>query len=161
MNDYINVGFLSSPFGLKGEIKVLSNLNHLDKIFKVGNTLRIDNNDYIIKTYRFHKKNVFISFEAYEDINKIDSVLKKEIFIKRSAILLEDNEYLYSDIINAKVISNNKEIGIVEDIMPMEKYPIIRVGKLLIPLNEHFLEKVDIDLKIVYVNFIKELYDEN
>ena len=37
------IGYITGPFGLKGEVKILSETNHKNDIFKVGNSLYIDN----------------------------------------------------------------------------------------------------------------------
>ena len=41
------IGYITGPFGLKGEVKILSETNHKNDIFKVGNSLYIDNKKYI------------------------------------------------------------------------------------------------------------------
>ena len=41
MENKIYVGFISGPFGIKGEVKIISKLDHLNNIFKVGNNLII------------------------------------------------------------------------------------------------------------------------
>ena len=58
--DNVYVGYISSFFGLKGEVKILSDLNHLDKIFKVGNSLIIDNKNYVISKARKQKNHYII-----------------------------------------------------------------------------------------------------
>ena len=40
------IGNITGPFGIKGEVKVLSETNHKNEIFKVGNNLYIDNKKY-------------------------------------------------------------------------------------------------------------------
>lgn len=153
------IGYLSSPVGLKGEIKVLSSENHLDKIFKIGNIVYLDNKEYTIASFRVFKNNPIISFKEYEDINLINDLLKKDIYINRDNIVLDSNEYLYSDLENINVFVN-KNIGKVEEILLSKNNPIIRVGELLIPLNEHFISNIDLRKKILYLKNVEELYED-
>lgn len=156
MNDLVYVGYITGPFGLKGEVKVSSDSNHLDKIFKVGNVLNIDNQEYIIKKYHFHKTHL-LTFEGYEDINKIEELLKKEVFIKRSDIALKNDEYLYADLLNCMIVDNEKEIGTVEDLLYNKNTVFIKSGNLIIPIIDKYFERVDIEKKIIYVKESEEL----
>jgi len=157
MNDKLYIGHIASFFGLKGEVKIVSNNNHLDKIFKVGNKIFIEDEEHIINTFRLHKKNVLISLKGYEHINLIERFLKKNVYINRKDLLLSSNEYLYSDLLNNKVIYNNKELGIVSEVLINKINPLIKVNNIIIPLSEKYLEKIDIKNKIIYVKDIREL----
>ena len=153
----INVGFISGPFGIKGEIKVISNVNHLDKIFKIGNSLYINNQKYIIKNSHIHKNNYLLLFNELDNINKLDNILKKDIYIKREDINLNNNEYLNIELINCRVI-DNKEIGIVKEVLFNKKDLFIKLNNnIIIPLVDKYLVKVDINNKIIYVKNSNEL----
>ena len=54
------IGYITGPFGLKGEVKILSETNHKNDIFKVGNSLYIDNKKYI--KYKFIPKSYILAF---------------------------------------------------------------------------------------------------
>ena len=49
MDEIFYIGFISGPFGIKGEVKLISDTNFSDKVFKVGNNLYIDDKPYKIK----------------------------------------------------------------------------------------------------------------
>ena len=156
MNDLIKVGFLSSPFGLKGEIKIISNLNHLDKILAVGNSLIIDNGTYIIKSSRLHKNNYIISFDNYQDINLIDNLLKKDFYIERSTIELQSDEYLYSDLYNCSFIGDDYK-GTVSDVLISKNCTFVKVDNIIIPLIDKYIKNIDTQKKIIYAKAIGEL----
>ena len=156
MNDLVYVGYISGPFGLKGQLKVITDSNHLDKIFVVKNTLYIDNNPYQIKSYQFHKHHS-ITFEGYEDINQVDNLIKKDVYIKRCDLNLGINEYLLNDLLGCKIIDNNKEIGNVEDVLLSKHTYFIKSGELIIPMIDKYIERVDTKDKIIYVKGSKEL----
>ena len=156
MNDLVYIGYITGPFGLKGELKVLSESNHLDKIFKEGNILYIDNNKYVLKKYHFHK-NHLLTFDGYEDINKINDLLKKDIYISRSNLNLEDGEYLYIDLLGCQILADGQSFGVVEELLSNKNTIFLKSGNLIVPINEKYIEKVDTKEKIVYGKSIKEL----
>ena len=78
------IGQVTGFHGLKGELKILSDINLKEKVFKIGNILEINNKNLIIKTYRIHKKYDLISFENYEDINLIEDFFNKEVFVDKN-----------------------------------------------------------------------------
>ena len=150
------VGKLSSPFGLKGEIKVVSNINHQDKIFIKNQTIIVDDQEYKLESARFHKNNYLILISGFNDINLLDNILGKDIFVNRENIKLQDNEFLLSDLECCQVY-DEKLIGKVEDIYENKLGVIIRVNGILIPLNEKYFEKLDTESKIIYVKNSGEL----
>ena len=157
MNNLIYIGYITGPFGLKGEVKVLSDNNHLDKIFIVGNKLIIDNNEVFIKTCRKHQNYYLITFYGFNDINQINQFLKKDIYISRKDLQLKDDEFLYSEIIGFDIIDTNKKIGVVEELLLNKDTVYIKSDNLIIPLIPKYLEKVDSNTKIVYVKSSREL----
>ena len=157
MNDLIKIGIISGPVGLKGELKIISQERFQDRLFKVGNRIYINENVYIIKTSRRFKNNFIISFEGYENINLVNDLLHKNISIKKSECQINDNEYLYSELFGFKIVDNQKEIGIIEEILLNKNNAFIKCGKLIIPLVDKYLEKIDTNNKVIYVKNSKEL----
>lgn len=156
MDNLVYIGYITGPFGLKGELKVSSESNHLDKIFKIGNKFYINNKEYIIKKYHFHKTHL-VTFEGFEDINLINDLLKKDIYVSREELNLQEGEYLYIDLIGCKIIDGSDEIGIVDDLLYNKNTIFIKSGNLIIPIIDKYLEKVDTKEKIIYVKGSKEL----
>ena len=155
MNDLIYIGYISGPFGLKGDVKVISDSNHLEKIFKEGNNLVINNKEYKIKKYHFHKHHL-ITFEEYEDINLINDLIKQEVYLKREDLNLDDGEYLLADLIGCNLIED-KDYGIISDVLYNKHTIFIKIDNLIVPMNEKYIEKVDTKEKKVYGKNIKEL----
>ena len=85
MNDYIKVGKIINTHGIKGELRILSNFQYKDRIFKPNITLYIGENKIpeIIKTYRHHKDYEMVTFNNYNNINEVLKYLKSNVYIKR------------------------------------------------------------------------------
>ena len=62
MDNKVYVGKIVSTHGIKGEIRILSDFDYKEKVFKVGNKLIIENKEYTIKSYRKHKNYDMVTF---------------------------------------------------------------------------------------------------
>ena len=70
-NNKVYIGKIVSTHGIKGEIRILSNFDYKDKVFKVGNKLIIENQDYTIKSYRKHKNYDMVTLNNFNNIDEI------------------------------------------------------------------------------------------
>ena len=52
MNNKVYLGKIVSTHGIKGELRIISDFEYKDKAFKVGTHLIIDDEKYLIKSYR-------------------------------------------------------------------------------------------------------------
>ena len=157
MNNKLYIGMVNGAFGIKGEVKIFTQSNLKEKIFSVGKKLIIDDKEYEIEKFREHKDNILVTFKDYDDINKIDELIHKEVFIERKELDLNDNEYLYIELLDLDIIENNISIGKVEELLLNKKTIFIKNGSLIIPICDKYIENVDIKEKKVYVKDIGEL----
>lgn len=134
--EYICIGKYVSTHGIKGEIKIKSNFNYKEKVFKIGNTLRINNIDYEITSYRQHKGYDMVTFKNITNINQIIDLKGMLVYIKKDLLNLKNNEYLDSDLINYNVYMNDKYLGKVNSIryITLTKKLLV-VDKILIPFE--------------------------
>ncbi|MBQ9023700.1 MAG: 16S rRNA processing protein RimM [Bacilli bacterium] len=150
---YINVGKYVNTHGLKGEIRILSNFRHKKNVFTKGMKLYIgkDKKEFTINTYRFHKIYDMVTFNDINNINDIEYLKGSQVFINEDDLIL-DNGIYSGKLIDFKVISDNKEIGIITEIIDTPANEVLRVGdKILIPYVDEFIENIDIDNKTIYV----------
>lgn len=149
----VYIGKITSTHGIKGEVKIKSNFQYKDKVFKIGNTLLIDDNEYVIKSYRVHKGLDMVTLNDYNDINQILFLMKKNVYFDYSKLELSDNEVLDSDLIKYRVLTNDGKEGIIKEIFfASEKNKIMRVfidKEYLIPFNSPMIK--DISKKENYV----------
>ena len=85
------IGNITGPFGIKGEVKVLSETNHKNEIFKVGNNLYIDNKKYIIESVKQNPKCEIIKFLGGDDISQTDDILNKEVYVNKNELSIIDS----------------------------------------------------------------------
>ena len=154
--DKVFIGKIVSTHGIKGELKILSDFPYKDKVFVVGKKLIIDDKEYTIKSYRVHKNFDMVTLDDYKDINEVLFLLKKNVYVSKDELNLNNDEILDSELIEYKVLTNTGKIGIIKEVFKAsETNKILRVlfdKELLVPYN--FIKKIDKDKKEVYVELI-------
>lgn len=153
MDELVLIGKSVSTFGIKGELKVISDFEYKDKAFKVGNVILLNNREHKITSVRYHKNYVLVTIDDLNNINYVLDYVGYNLYIKRSALKLAQNEYLYKDLINAKVYENDLYLGDITEIVNNNIYYLARVKKdheFLIPLIDNYVVRFAKDEKILY-----------
>lgn len=151
------IGTIVSTHGIKGEIRIISNLDEQvkKKIFKVDNNLLIDDIEYKIRSYRKHKNYDMVLLNDYNNINEVLFLIKKKVYINNSYLSLtplEDFDVNYKEY---KVNNKGKVLSIDNT---GSNYKIIRLlidkKEVLVPYNEHFIKKIDSNRKTIEIELL-------
>lgn len=163
----LKIGKVLGTHALKGELKIRSYSDFNDQRFVIGNKLYLNNieDPFIIKTVRIHKGNYLVSFEGLQDINLVEKYVGSIVYGLKEDVVLEDNEYFYDDLIGCKVKENDQVIGTVESIYFNGAQDILNVKTtkrtIAIPYVDAFIVDEDIENKVIEVQLIKGMYDED
>ena len=160
---YINIGKLVNTHGIKGEVRILSDIEYKNEIFKIGNSLYIGKEKIkmTISTYRVHKNFDMVTFNGINDINEVLKYKGDAIYIKRDEINIDG--YFDSELIDFQVYTD-KSIGKLFAIRKNGTQKLLEIkGKkiYLVPKVEAFIKNIDFENKIIYINNIEGLIDEN
>lgn len=158
----IYIGKIVNTHGIKGEIRILSDIDYKKDIFKIGNTLYIGKHKtpLIIKTYRVHKNFDMVTFNDINDINEVLKYKGENVYINKNEIKIDG--YFDEELIGLEVYTY-KLIGVVKEIRKGYQDLLVIEGnkEYLIPKIEPFINKIDIEDKKIYINSIEGLIDEN
>ena len=161
MEELIIVGKVINFFGIKGELKVKSNFDKKERVFKIGNNILINNEPLKITSVRIHKNNYLIRVNDINDINLVTKYIGYNVYFKKSDLGLTDNEYILEELIGADVMDDNENIGKVIEIYTSSNMNYIKVKysnkTYLIPLIDEYIDHFDRDTKIIYTNNGKSL----
>lgn len=160
MNEMIYIGKTVSTFGIKGELKVISDFEYCDKAYKVGNKVLINNIEHIISSIRYHKNYVLLKIDNLNNINDILKYVGFNIYIKRMDLHLEENEFLYKDLINSDVIDNDgSNLGkIIEARQGVNLLIKVKGSKeFYIPYVDEYIINFDLNNKKLYTKNAKDL----
>ncbi len=165
MEDFLRIGVLTSPHGVKGEISVYpttEDVHRFDDLSKVYFDIKGNMTEYKVTGCKYKKNMPVLKFEGIDNIDDIVKFRGTDIYVDReSALPLEEGEYYLADIIGFSVIAEDKEIGIMDDYFENAADQTIFVVKCndgtvkYIPDMEEFVKKVDLDEQKIYVELIK------
>lgn len=151
--DKVFVGKIINTHGIKGEFKVQSDFEKKTDVFKVGNTVIIDDNTYEITSHRIHKGLDMITLNGFNDINQVLSFKGLNLYVDRSLLGLKDGEYLLEDLIGMHVILDDQVLGEVEGYSNGIN-PLLFINgdrDFYIPIMGNFIDHVEIDKNKIYV----------
>lgn len=154
------IGKLVNTHGIKGEVKIISDFKYKNIIFKKGSTIYIDDNKYIINSYRKHQKFDMITLIGISNINEA-------IFLKGKSVYIKKEEYAFpgplnEDLYGKKVYDKDKYIGVLKDIQKNVNQELLIVENndktYLIPYVDEFVKEINED---IHLELIKGFIDED
>ena len=153
---YIFIGRIVNTHALKGEVRIVSDFEFKDRIFKENTLLYIGENKdkEIIETYRKHKQFDMVKFKGIDYINDVLKYKGSKVYIDESILNLKDDEILISELINMDVYSDNKYVGKITEYRSDNGNNMLRVNNKLIPYNKDFITKIDKENKSIYFHDI-------
>lgn len=160
MNEMIYIGKTVSTFGIKGELKVISDFEKCDKAYKIGNKILINNIEHVISGIRYHKNYILLEIDDLKNINNILKYVGFNIYIKRMDLHLEENEFLYKDLISSDVIDNDgSNLGKIIEVEQGVNLLIKVKGskEFYIPYVDEYIISFDLNNKKLYTKNAKDL----
>lgn len=155
--NYIKVGKIVNTHALKGEVRIISDFEYKNRVFKIGNLLYIgeDKDKLVIESYRVHKQFDMIKFVGIDYINDVLKYKGSNVYIDKDTLSLNDDELLVEDILSMSVYVDEKFIGKISEYRSDNGNKVIRVNNKFIPFNSNFISKVDKNSKIIYMHDIE------
>ena len=159
--DYVLIGKIVNTHGIKGELRLLSDFDKKEIVFKPNFNIYIGPT-YIketINTYRHHKMFDMITLNGYNNINEVLKYKYMDVYVKRSDLNLSDNDYLLDDLIGMKIIDNNEELGSVIDYQNTNSVllKVRGIKEFYIPLVDEYIINIDTKNKVINVKNGKDL----
>ena len=147
MDKFYLVGQIVNTFGIKGEVKVLSDTSF--ERFKKGNTLYVyKDNNYIpitIDSSRVHQGFDLITFNGIKNINDVLEYKGLKIYSTHEE-KLEEGHYYYEELIGLDALVDGKVIGKVSDIRELPKGILLelKIGDKtkLVPYEDEFIGEI-------------------
>lgn len=165
MEEYLRIGVLTSPHGVKGEISVYPTSDDLDRFSELEEcffSIKGEMKPVKVTGCKYKKNMPVLKFEGIDDRNDIEAYRGVELYVDREhALPLDEGEFYLADIIGFDVVSKDEIIGKIEDYFDNAADQTILVVKCndgstkYIPDLEEFVEEVDMDASKIYVNLIK------
>lgn len=167
--NYIAIGKILKPVGIRGAVKVLPLTESVERLLKLKQVWIGRSSDTVVEqkvadTHQVHK-NAVISFEGICTLQEAEAIRNFFVFvdvIKHTVI--KKGHYLIDDIIGCQVVTEkDRYIGKIREVLklPANDIWVVADGKkeVLIPAVKEFIRLVDVKAQRIIVHEIEGLLD--
>jgi len=166
MNDFIEIGYIQKPKGLKGEVFVVLYDRDTSFISK-GDVLFFKNEEEIrVKSFKEYKDSYLFMFEGVLNRNESEVLKGKKLFItkKLAQSLNSEDEIFLATLLDYSFYNKDVKIGLVSGFANTKAHDILQVKTdlsetLEIPWVDEFFIRVDHENKSLYFQAPDELCD--
>ena len=170
MEKYLRVGVITSPHGVRGEVKVYPTTDDVMRFKKLDHVIldlgRGESRELKIRQVKFFKNMVILKFKGYDNINDVETWRQKDLLITREqAVTLQPDEYFITDLIGLLVKDDTgAEVGTVKDVLETGANDVYVVAlpngkELLLPAIKDCILNVDIEAGEMTVHILDGLMD--
>lgn len=154
---YIYIGKIVNTHALKGEVRLISNFDFKDRVFKKDFKVYIGNykDMEVIETYRNHKQYDMVKFKGIDYINDVLKYKGCNVYINEEDLTLEDDELLESDYPGMELYNNEELVGKIEHYRNDNGNEMLRVNDKYVPYNKNFITKIDKKNNKIYMHGIE------
>ena len=153
MEQFLQVGVISSTHGIRGEVKVFPTTDDPMRFKKLKKVLLDTGRERVeleVQSVRFFKQFAIVKFKGIDNINDIERYKGKGLFVPREdAVPLGEDEYYIADLIGMEVFTEDGHFGVVKDVMETGANEVYIVesdeqGEVLIPA----IRQCDLDVNV-------------
>ena len=167
MEDFFQVGIITSTHGLRGEVKVFPTTDDV-KRFKRLQAVILDTGkerlDLEIETVKFFKQFVILKFKGIDNINEVEKYRRAALLVTRkNAVKLEKDEYFVADLTGLEVRDEDGgRIGVLKDVLETGANDVYEIDlddgrSLLLPAIKQCVLEVDVEAGFMRIHILEGL----
>ena len=150
--ELVYIGKIVNTHGIKGELRLLSDFDKKDIVFKKGFVVYVGEGHIkeTINSYRRHKCFDMVTFEGYSNINEVLGYKGLNVYVNREDLNLDSNDYLLEDLIGFSIKDSGEILGKVKEIVYNGSGTLLEIEgtkTFYIPNNPTFVKRVNMDSK--------------
>ncbi|HKZ16638.1 MAG TPA: ribosome maturation factor RimM [Geobacteraceae bacterium] len=168
-NKLILIGKVTATHGIRGQLRAVSFSGETDN-FLSQRTLILkgsngESDTFEVANSSLHGKRVLLTLKSLDDINKVEYLVGREIYVERGQLPEpSEGEYYWCDLIGLKVLTVQGEyLGRLSDILATGSNDIyiVRNGEkeYLIPAIEDVVTEIDLNESVMIVDPPEGLLD--
>ncbi len=160
----IKIGQIVKTVGLKGEVKIYSFAENLQR-FEALKEIYVEEKPYKIGKSRFQKNTVILKLESIDTVEAAEGLRNKYVYIPEDDLQeLPEDSYYIKDLLGLEVYDKNGDLlGSLLDVIKgpgQDLYEIKGLDKtFLLPGVKEFILEIDIAKKRIIVDPPKGLLD--
>ena len=166
MEQFLQVGVISSTHGIRGEVKVFPTTDDPMRFKKLKKVLLDTGRERLeleVQSVRFFKQFAIVKFKGIDNINDIERYKGKGLFVPREdAVPLDEDEYYIADLIGMEVFTEDGHFGVVKDVMETGANEVYIIesdehGEVLIPAIRQCVLDVNVEEKKMKIRLMDGL----
>lgn len=169
MENFLQIGVISSTHGIKGEVKVFPTTDDVNRFKKLKEVYLDTGKEKLVihpESVKFFKQFVILKFKEFSNINEVEQYRNKSLLVDREhAVKLRKDEYFIADLIGLSVVTDEEiQFGVLKDVLQTgaNDVYIVETGEgkeVLLPAIKECVLKVDIEAGEVLVHVMDGLLD--
>ena len=166
MEQFLQVGVISSTHGIRGEVKVFPTTDEPARFKKLKKVLLDTGKERLeleIQSVKFFKQFVIVKFRGIDNINDIEKYKGKSLMVPRQdAVQLEEDEYYIADLIGMEVYTDGGRFGTLKDVMETGANEVYIIdsdehGEVLVPAIHDCILDVDVEKQTMKIRLMDGL----
>ncbi len=165
--EYLKIGLITKPHGVKGEIKVVPLTDNPERFKSLTKVYIFNNDSYqleIINSFKNANNIVILKFENYNSRDDVEKLRNNYIYIdKKLGVPLEDNEYYTQDLVDCEFFYKDKSFGNVINVINQGTCDIFIIKyndkDIFYPFITDYIDNIDIKNKKININYIEGYFD--
>ena len=167
MEDFFQVGIVTSPHGVRGEMKVFPTTDDARRFKRLKEVIADTGKVLItleIEGVKFFKNLVIIKFRGIDSCDEAEKYRKTSLLVSReNAVRLSRDEYFIADLIGLTVQNEEgSEIGVLKDVMETGANDVYVIElhdgrELLLPAIRQCVLQVDVKAGFIRIHILEGL----
>lgn len=169
MEDFFQVGVITSTHGLKGEVKVFPTTDDPKRFKRLKEVILDTGKERLtleVEGVKFFKQLVILKFKGIDNINDVEKYRKASLLVARKdAVRLQKDEYFIADLMGLKVRNEDGEkIGVLKDVIETGANDVYVIDlddgrELLLPAIKQCVLEVDPEAGFIRIHIMEGLLD--
>ena len=166
MEQFLQVGVISSTHGIRGEVKVFPTTDDALRFKKLKKVLLDTGRERLeleVQSVKFFKQFVIVKFRGIDNINDIEQYKGSALLVSREdAVALGENEYYIADVIGMEVETDGEHFGVLRDVMETGANEVYVIdtdshGEVLVPAIRDCILDVDVEARKMKIRLLEGL----
>lgn len=167
MEEILQVGVITSPHGVRGEVKVFPTTDDAKRFKRLKEVLLDTGKEKLpleIEGVKFFKKFVILKFKGIDNMDDVQKYRQMGLYVTRqNAVRLAKDEYFIADLMGLKVLDEDgTEIGILKEVIETGANDVYNItlhdGRtLLLPAIKQCVLQVDVEEGFIKIHILDGL----
>lgn len=167
MEDFLQVGVITSTHGIRGEVKVFPTTDDPKRFKSLKEVILDTGRERVtleVEGVKFFKQFVILKFKGIDNINDVEKYRRASLLVAReNAVRLQKDEYFIADLIGLIVQNEDgARIGVLKDVIETGANDVYSIElddgrELLLPAIKQCVLDVDIEAGIIRIHILDGL----